>query len=493
MIKPKALIFIDHDIMIRHFIHNHSFDDLEREYNVEYIFPKELDKKRITTDVHQLGLKKIRLIEFDRKRTGALRQLCRLQLMWKSRWDNSYSYGDQEFKCNFKDKLYKKMRKQSRLWYFPWYKWKVKQECGISQYLTSLIDEVEPDVLIHPTVMNGVFIDDLTLISKKKNIPFVCIMNSWDNVVARSMAMGLPDWLCVWGENSKQSAVSILKMNPERVKILGAAQFEAYHLSVRKSRTEICEQISVAPSKKLILYVGGNGLFLNEINHLKLIEELVENGKIQNAHVLYRPHPWRGAAPDEDDFNDLNWNHITMDPTMKGSYISNKRLIEARMNREDLITLTDYRDTHDILSAIDATIGTTSTIILESAIHGKPIVNFIRKDDLENNPRINLFYKAAPFFNRFMELTKTPLCHTKDELIEGLNKVLDPNNENYKPDNLIKISRQFAHDTQGRYGATLVEFLNNDVLLKNLNPHCEKNINDKKDVLNPGMIDAVSE
>ena len=41
------------------------------------------------------------------------------------------------------------------------------------------------------------------------------------------------------------------------------------------------------------------------------------------------------------------------------------------------IHLADYADTHDVLSSIDALVSPLSTILLEGALHGKPVLCFL--------------------------------------------------------------------------------------------------------------------
>ena len=44
MIKKKVLVFIDYDMLIRHFILSSVFRELEDSYEVKYVF--HIDKKR---------------------------------------------------------------------------------------------------------------------------------------------------------------------------------------------------------------------------------------------------------------------------------------------------------------------------------------------------------------------------------------------------------------------------------------------------------------
>ena len=47
--KLNIGIFIDHDIMIRHFIHSKVFSKLSRKHNVDFIFPPQ-GHKRVSLD-----------------------------------------------------------------------------------------------------------------------------------------------------------------------------------------------------------------------------------------------------------------------------------------------------------------------------------------------------------------------------------------------------------------------------------------------------------
>ena len=62
-------IFIDHDIIIRHFIKSDVLSSLSDEYIVHYIFPE--NHKRVSTDVSKLGLENVDFVKVDSKRNSA--------------------------------------------------------------------------------------------------------------------------------------------------------------------------------------------------------------------------------------------------------------------------------------------------------------------------------------------------------------------------------------------------------------------------------------
>src|SRR6185369_16429559 len=61
----KLAIFVDHDIMIRHFIQSGVFAPLEREHDVVYVFP---EHKRVHTDPSTLALPRYRTVAVSNER-----------------------------------------------------------------------------------------------------------------------------------------------------------------------------------------------------------------------------------------------------------------------------------------------------------------------------------------------------------------------------------------------------------------------------------------
>lgn len=395
----KIQIFIDHDIIIRHFLHNNTFCELEKHYELQYVFP--LYEKRIKSTLDSLGLKSIVKIPLDPYRIAKLRHLAKIQGIYEGRKKKRYSPA----------KLWRKLlgpRTYFDMWVkslpgvFSLYRDTVIKKVGTYTEMEQVIGNFSPDLILHPTVLEGVFISDLSLLSDKKKIPFVALMNSWDNPSTKAQAVRTPDYIVVWGEQTKQHAIEFLDMKPERIKILGAAQFEVYKQKPTKNRDEICKSINVNSNKKLILYAGSSKS-LNEIEHLKFLDKAIEDDELKDCHVIFRPHPWRAPAKDEPDFFDITWKHISMDPTMLDFYNSPKQAQESKIH------LTDYMDTHNMLSAIDLLISNMSTIMLEGALHGKPVLCMASDEDIKGNDFLYVTINSL-YFRELLERLEIVRC-----------------------------------------------------------------------------------
>src|SRR5262249_8251636 len=91
--------------------------------------------------------------------------------------------------------------------------------------------------------------------------------------------------------------------------------------------------------------------------------------------------------------------------------------------RVGVIHLADYEDTHVTLSAVDAVVSPLSTILLEAALHGKPILAYLPDEDIANN--IALFSMAkAVHFRDFFECVDCLQCQDPDDLVKRCRELL---------------------------------------------------------------------
>ena len=157
----KIQVFIDHDIIIRHFIHSNVFSELEKAFEVQYVFADYA--KRIKTDISKLYLKSVTTISVDGVRSAKLRQLAKIQSLKIARKNSSYEFVANTWKKFFGFKVYAIMWVQSLPVIYDLYRRYVIRSAGRYKELESVIRDFEPDVIIHPSVLEGVFISDLAL------------------------------------------------------------------------------------------------------------------------------------------------------------------------------------------------------------------------------------------------------------------------------------------------------------------------------------------
>lgn len=293
--RKKALVFIDHDLIIRHFIKSGAFHELEKSFDVTYIFniDESTEKKWVFTDIDSLGLQRVLRTGITRARMGSWHKLFAASVLRNQRGTENY-HPRKQLMAAISGRLHTEYYAfLSMPGIFPLFRWRFLSQQGMCQPLVDLIREEAPDVVIHPTVLAGYFVNELPFICKAMSVPLVMLMNSWDNPSAKALGTSRPDKLVVWGEQTRQHAIKYMRMPEADVLVFGAAQFQVYREPVKETDAELRAMFRVPEDVPIILY-GGASKGVHESKYLKLLDEVIETGVVPRCHVIYRPHPWRG-------------------------------------------------------------------------------------------------------------------------------------------------------------------------------------------------------
>lgn len=454
----KILVFIEHDIMIRHFVHSHAFDELIQCHEVVFVFP-EKGHKRVSIDISTLNLgapmshlpvcserlkvwQGIFLADMLRLRRGnhfaAMRRIHRHTSGCKA----SFLYSVLALPGIFQ---------VFRAWSY--------HRIKLVPYhaLDDLLDREQPDVIIHPSVLAGIFINDLVAISKLRCIPLVVIMNSWDNPSTKRAVMGHPDWLLVWGPQTRTHAIKFMGMPPKRVISFGAAQFDLYRKPPRINREEFCYGHDIDPSARIILYAGSSK-GVDEFGHLCMLDEAIERGELNNSIVVYRPHPWGDGGKGGNRILDHPWRNIRIEQTMRG-YLERIKISSPG------ITTPDYHDTHDLLSSVDVLVSPLSTILIEGALHGKPVMCFLPDED-EKDGHYSLALPMTHFEDFFAD-PRFIVTRGDAGFVPGVRTLLDRFGDGNVAQELRMACNHFVTTFDQPYAERLVNFIEDIAKKKN--------------------------
>ncbi len=413
--KLRVAVFIEHDIIYRHFVRSRVFADLARRHAVTFVFPeRDVGNKRltITPDPAEVSAP-IELVRIDPERLSLWRRLFQVsQLRWRPGRDWAHLRKVMRYLVGPRaSKLYAMLALPG---IFQLYQaWSLRQIAQRPTALDPLLDRLAPDVIVHPTVLDGYFINDLIQLGRARGIPTIAIMNSWDNPSTKRAVIGQPDRLLVWGPQTRDHAVRYMGMAPERVLCFGAAQFDIYRQPPRLTREEFCRRHDIDPGKPILLYAGSSK-GSDEFAHLCAIEDAIDRGDLPAAAVIYRPHPWGRGGYKGERLLDHPWRHVRIEASMR-AYLE-----EIRAGRKP-IYLADYLETHDVLASVDAVLSPLSTIILEAMLHGKPVLCFL--PDLAEGSSFALQAKLV----HFDELYANPavlIAEGDRNLISGASELL---------------------------------------------------------------------
>jgi hypothetical protein len=441
----KIAVFVDHDIVIRHFVLNRALEALSHEHDVLFVFPE--NHKRVRSDLSTLPVKRFRTIGVSDQRMHLYRYLYRSSVL-----KNMRGTRNQRVVFNF----WRGVVGQRRFWLDWVWSWPLTYKLyqtvmlariGENNALNNLLQDECPDVVVHPTVLEGLFVSDLVRWGEATGKPTVFIMNAWDNPSVKAMTVGYPDRLVVWGEQSRHHAILYMGIPPERIVCLGAAQFDLYRRQPKVSPAEYRRRLGIPDRWKILLYAGSSK-GLNEVRHLAALEQAIEQGRIKNCVVLYRPHPWRAYPESEADFFSLNWKHVMIDPVMEACYR------KSRHGDKMHVELADYEDTHVTLSAVDAVISPLSTILLEGAMHGKPVAVYLPDEDMTSNTFLFTVANMAQFKD-FFERVECIKCERPEDLIRDCEQLLRLSDDQAIHERLQKQCAYFVEPSDQPYAERL--------------------------------------
>ncbi|MDJ0896022.1 MAG: hypothetical protein QNJ92_12845 [Alphaproteobacteria bacterium] len=369
----KILIPIDIDPCVRHFIQSGAFVDLAARHDVTFLFPE--GHERFTIDPASLDL--------PGPHTCIAGRDDRFSLWKHLRYAGIFAPHMDPRRRRLRPIFSQFVSPRGRLFHtvtglpgiYGLYRQSIKRRLDAVPpvEMEAVIDRLDPDLIVHPTVIDGCFVHDLLAIAKRRGIPSVLVMNSWDNAATKWPLHTKPDYLLVWGQQSFEHAQHFLDIPAHRVIKFGAAQLDVFRSPPASDPQGFRANYGFRADQRVLLYAGSTSQN-DEFAHLRQLDEAVSDGRLGGVKIIYRPHPWGLGGRDGGRILKHEFSHIELDRSMRAYF----EYIERGQRR---LFLADYRDAHDLLCNVDAVISPLSTMILEGAMHGKPALAYVPDDE----------------------------------------------------------------------------------------------------------------
>lgn len=205
-----------------------------------------------------------------------------------------------------------------------------------------------------------------------RGIPTAAVIVGWDNPSSYRLPGAPVDWITCWSEIQKQELVRGSDWKPERVHVGGIPSYDGYFRGTWKmSREEYFRLHGLDPNRKLLSYACSFVTFSPNFANIRALAELVHQDALaEPTQLLIRLHPnhFQPGSLYEQEANRVRelirgMPHVHLvEPVPLGGelgYYSGEDMPEkASMMAYSDVFLTVY-----------------STMVVETAIHDRPIVS----------------------------------------------------------------------------------------------------------------------
>lgn len=281
--KSKIAIFIENDFILRSYIETSVLEFLAKNYLVEVVLTYEADLD---------FLKQHKSLEFASIKRNPLLQM--LQTVFAI----AYWYRKQEESDSFKIRILS-LKHSRRVFYssknnrdfpsltiglgFLFARTNFKIHSNLlaltaGSYRKFMLKS-KPDLIVCVTSGAATSNSDvLTLVGKEFVIPVLTVIENWDNLTTKAVFNVQPDFLGVWGEKDKTTAVQLHRFMENSIILLGSPR--------------VSQLIQGRPRGPRmdggILFAGGSIDIENDLEWLYAVQVVAAS---QNVPVVYVPHP----------------------------------------------------------------------------------------------------------------------------------------------------------------------------------------------------------
>jgi len=252
-----------------------------------------------------------------------------------------------------------------------------------------LFREIKPDLVFCGSHIHGESAYHPVQAANHLGIPTAAFVFSWDNLTSQGPIIPQYDHLMVWHSRMRDDLLRIYPQIPSsQVYVTGTPQFDFYFDSrFFWSKEDFCQRMGISPERPIVLYTTAfPTVFPEEDKHLDaLIALLEEYPAAQRPQLLVRVY-----AKDTQGTFDRH----------KVQYADSLDVFfpPVKWNAQWYTPL--YDDLYDFTNMVrhcDLGINGASTVSLELAMHGKPVINLGFDPPGSNLPHVQRWMRHLEF------------------------------------------------------------------------------------------------
>ena len=294
----------------------------------------------------------------------------------------------------------------------------VEKDMGPNPDILKLTLSHRPDFFVLPSALLDYITDDVLQLAKALSIPTLMLVAGWDNLSSKGLIYHQPSMMGVWGEQSRKHAIDIQGAKAESVYVVGAPHYENFQNNSLADRGMLRRQFDVPTEKTLVLFAGTFRSF-DETELLKQVDAAIDQDRLPDIHIIYRPHPWRATRQEEDNFFDYTWNHVTMDSEMADVYQAVKKGTTGASPDNFLFRLDHLAQ---LYQSVDAVISPMSTVMLEALLFDLPTMA-VAFGDGKHSRSVDQISRMT-HFKEFLEIPDLVVCREKASFFKDFNSLL---------------------------------------------------------------------
>jgi hypothetical protein len=287
----------------------------------------------------------------------------------------------------------------------------------------------------------------------ERGVQTASVIVGWDNPSSYSLPGAPVDWATCWSEIQREELVQGSDWSPERVNIGGIPSYDGYFRQQWTiPRDEYYATHGLDPHKKLLSYACSFVTFSPNLRNVKALSRLIsENGLASSAQLLVRLHP--------NHFLDVNLFAQEREAIRQiAAETPNMHVVEPVPLGGDLghYSGEDMPEKSSMMAHSDVFVTVYSTMVVETAIHGRPIVSLCldtpggwstpRKYSLPLSQIGNW-----PTHQRFREANAGQIVYSGEQLAEAVNNYLDnPDADQGRREAFVRSEVTYTDGSAGR-------------------------------------------
>jgi len=301
-------------------------------------------------------------------------------------------------------------------------------------------EKYQPDLVFATDIFNE---HDVQVMrgARARRIKIVAMVRSWDNITSHGLNRIIPDKLIVNTPKVKEEAIRYNDIPAENIFISGIPHYDKYVARLRTSRADLFRKLNLDPNKKTIFFAPPSDLY-TEHNPVSL-QAVKELRNLDDSQLILRLYMVGG---------------INLGDTRP---IPGKIAIDAPPQHINFMTadLAPKDDAHlaDLLYHSDVVVAVASTLAIDAATLGKPVV-FIGFDG-DQRPYWKSLRRYYDFDHQryLLNTGGVKLADNMGELVKYVKDYL--NNPSLDMENRKNINEEFCWKLDEKSGERVGNFL----------------------------------